>query len=156
MKSFTSNSLEETERFAKEWLEEISRSAPEPSGKIAQAFVVGLFGHLGAGKTAFVKIVAKILGVKEEITSPTFVIMKNYKINHPKWKNLIHIDAYRLEQREELEVLDFEGLVSNPENLIMIEWPEKVRLDQSGLDEFLKFETVEGGYQIEYVRPKDR
>jgi tRNA threonylcarbamoyl adenosine modification protein YjeE len=61
------------------------------------ATIILLRGDLGAGKTAFVKEVAKIFEIGEEITSPTFVIEKKYKIKgNSFFKNLIHIDAYRL------------------------------------------------------------
>ena len=104
MKSFTSHSLKETEQIAKNWLVSISNTYANNY----EALVVGLSGHLGAGKTAFTKLVSKIIGVKEDVTSPTFVIMKIYepgqKINKESgieipWKRLIHIDAYRLERR---------------------------------------------------------
>lgn len=123
MASYLSHSIEETSKIAGEWLEFVSRKAD-----LTQATIVGLSGHLGAGKTAFVKAVAKHLGVSEEITSPTFVIMKIYltelpaPVSYKRWKRLIHIDAYRLEKGRELEVLGFEKLVADPDNLIMIEW----------------------------------
>ena len=135
MKSFTSNSIEETKQIAKDWLVSISN---EYAGR-DEALVVGLSGHLGAGKTAFTKCVAEILGVPEVVTSPTFVIMKSYEINDqlPRinnqastfpWKRLVHIDAYRLDRREELEVLEWEKLVEDKNNLILVEWPENVSL----------------------------
>jgi len=135
MKTFTSHSIGETEQFAIDWLKEIS----DKHSNLDEALVVGLSGHLGAGKTAFVKAVAKALGISEDVTSPTFVIMKIYGIGSnggndpitevgPQWKRLIHIDAYRLEQPEELEALGWEALVADKNNLIMVEWPENVRL----------------------------
>ena len=147
MKTHISHSLPETEKIAGEWLTGIAKSHTESD----EALVVGLSGHLGAGKTAFVKAVAKILGVKETVTSPTFVLMKIYEINTevgPLWKRLIHIDAYRLEKREELEALDFERLVSDPHNLILIEWPENVGLTDFKDGAFLSFEIIDGNHHI--------
>jgi tRNA threonylcarbamoyladenosine biosynthesis protein TsaE len=72
------------------------------------------------------KEIARIMGVKQEITSPTFVIMKIYETQNERWPRLIHIDAYRLERGEELQAIDFERLVSDKRNLILIEWPENV------------------------------
>lgn len=123
MKTITSHSLEETKKIAADWLTEISAQA--------EATVVGLSGHLGSGKTTFVQAVAKILGVDEQVTSPTFVIMKIYEIpvskgNSWPWKRLVHIDAYRLERPEELEALGFEDIVANANNLVLIEWAENV------------------------------
>jgi tRNA threonylcarbamoyladenosine biosynthesis protein TsaE len=97
------------------------------------AKVVGLSGDLGSGKTTFTKFVAESLGIKETVNSPTFVIMKIYKIPYRKlpvagrWSRLIHIDAYRLERGNELTVLGWNEIVLNPRNLILIEWPERVK-----------------------------
>src|SRR5690349_19746256 len=121
MKKVISHSVEETERIAADWLRKIS-SAPTKA-----ACVAGLSGHLGAGKTAFVKAVGKALGIEGEITSPTFVIMKIYATTHSRFKKLVHIDAYRLEKAEELEVLGLGKLISDPRNIILIEWPENVK-----------------------------
>ena len=146
MKTFTSHSLAETEQIAKDWLIDISNKYK--SNK--EALVVGLSGHLGAGKTAFVKAIAKILGVKEEVTSPTFVIMKIYEISVTSkqkteglavpWKRLVHIDAYRLERREELDVLEWEKLVADKDNIILVEWLENVGLEKTSNCAFIWFE----------------
>lgn len=90
------------------------------------AFVVGLSGDLGSGKTTFVKFLGEALGVRETITSPTFVIEKIYKLSGQKFKHLIHIDAYRLTSGKELLVLGWNEIACAPENLIFIEWPECV------------------------------
>ncbi len=119
MKSIISKSLKETEEFAKEWLSSISKSTNE-------ATILGLYGNLGGGKTAFTQALAKELGVKEFVTSPTFVIEKIYETNNKDFKRLIHIDAYRLNGGKELQILGFEGIVENTNNLIVIEWPENV------------------------------
>ena len=92
------------------------------------ATVLALKGDLGAGKTAFVKAVAKQLGIPHEITSPTFVIMKSYEISsHAFFKTLIHIDAYRIESEDEMRVLKFDEILNDKTNLVCIEWPEKIQ-----------------------------
>lgn len=144
MKTLVSHSIEETSEIASTWLKDLT-SKYEASD---QAVLVGLSGHLGAGKTAFVKEVAKGLGVKEEITSPTFVIMKIYETKHSRWHRLVHIDAYRLEKREELEVLRLEDVMADPHNLVMIEWPENVHLKKSDLTEHLTLEIRDGMHSI--------
>jgi tRNA threonylcarbamoyladenosine biosynthesis protein TsaE len=163
MTTYSSHSLDETQETAAKWLNQVANDVN--TGKSDGATVVGLSGHLGAGKTAFVKIVAKLLGVKEEVTSPTFVIMKIYEVNttiqirqpaendltiqNLPWERLIHIDAYRLEKSEELEVLNFEQLVADPHNLIMVEWPENVALESLVLDhQKIRFEVVGAAYGI--------
>ena len=94
--------------------------------KIKTAVVVALSGELGAGKTNLTQEIAKQFGVNENVVSPTFVIMKKYKINGNRFKNLIHIDAYRIEHSKELEHLNWKEFLNDPTNLILIEWPEKV------------------------------
>jgi len=91
-----------------------------------KAVLVTLSGELGAGKTAFTKAVAKALGVADDLTSPTFVLQKAYDISCNGFARLIHIDAYRLESGEELVPLRLDESLKDPENLIMLEWPEKV------------------------------
>ena len=121
---YTLTSLEELKSFAEKVL------AENPARKVG-ARVLALSGNLGAGKTAFTKMLAGILGVPGEITSPTFVIMKRYSlldISHAGFKNLIHIDAYRLESGNELLKLGFQNMLADKENLIVIEWPERVPL----------------------------
>jgi tRNA threonylcarbamoyladenosine biosynthesis protein TsaE len=91
------------------------------------ATVLALRGDLGAGKTALTKALARTLGVVETVTSPTFVIMKMYPLPvHEHFDTLVHIDAYRIEDVDELRVIQFDELLNNPRNLIVIEWPERV------------------------------
>ena len=127
MKLTHSSSLRDTEMQAKKFVEAIIDSYTEDSN----ALVVGLSGELGSGKTTFMKGVAKALGVTETVTSPTFVIMKTYNLQpttyNPNFNMLIHIDVYRLEKEKELLALGWEELKKDPESIIFIEWPEKVK-----------------------------
>lgn len=111
-------------------LEELSVIAHEVLNLCTQkehARVIALSGDLGAGKTAFVKVIAKHLGVVEEITSPTFVVMKSYAIEgFPPITSLTHIDAYRIESDDEMRVLGFQELLADAGRIICIEWPEKI------------------------------
>jgi tRNA threonylcarbamoyladenosine biosynthesis protein TsaE len=120
MKTIISKKLAETQKLVKEWLNSLEQNPDE-------ATVVGLYGNLGSGKTTFTQAVARELGVEDVVTSPTFVIEKLYETNNKIFARLIHIDAYRLESGKELQVLNFEELVENPNNLILIEWPENVK-----------------------------
>lgn len=90
------------------------------------AMVVALHGDLGAGKTTFVQALARVLGVTDTVTSPTFVIQKQYATTHERFARLLHIDAYRLETPEELVRLGFAEQCADPEQLICIEWAERV------------------------------
>lgn len=114
----TSHNLKETYSFAKDFLETLK------SGE--KAIVVALEGDLGSGKTAFTQEAGKVLGIEENMHSPTFVIEKIYEINFKNFKHLIHIDAYRLENESELLHIGWEEIIKEPENLIFLEWPENV------------------------------
>lgn len=114
-----------------------------------QATVVALHGDLGAGKTTFVQTFGQILGVKEEITSPTFVVMKKYNIDDT-WKKIIHIDAYRLESVDELRVLNLEEDISNKDNIIFIEWAERVAEILPANTIYLDFSLVGTGRSLKY------
>ena len=105
---------------------EAKKFAEKQEMNAGQANIVALHGDLGAGKTTFTQQVAKTLGVTETVVSPTFLIQKKYPLEGQVFANLIHIDAYRLESTDQLEVLDWADLICDPSNLIFIEWPEHV------------------------------
>lgn len=113
--------LEEMNSFAEGFLIALNKDE-------SQITVVGLYGNLGAGKTTLTQLFANLLRIKETVLSPTFVIMKIYELENQKykWKHLVHIDAYRLEKSSELLHLGFNKIISNSENLVLIEWPEKI------------------------------
>ena len=97
----------------------------DPRAQLAQ--LVALEGELGAGKTTFVQKSAQILGVTDPIQSPTYVIERVYLLpEEADFRKLIHIDAYRLDDPEELLRLGWGEKIKNPSNLIMLEWPERV------------------------------
>ena len=111
---------------------EATRFIKEISPKTDGATLITLSGELGAGKTAFTKAVAHVLGVEEVVTSPTFVLEKIYALpildrHSVSFKRLVHIDAYRLEKGADLAPLGFDELMQDASNLILLEWPEKVR-----------------------------
>ena len=111
--TFLSKNLKETRRVAQSFLSSLEASN--------SATVVFLQGDLGAGKTAFVKELAKNLNIKQNIISPTFVLAKKYKIKNQNFKELLHIDAYRFEKKEEVKVLLLKEEIKNKELLILIE-----------------------------------
>lgn len=91
-----------------------------------ESLIITLEGDLGAGKTTFTQELAKHLGLSEQVTSPTFTIMKQYQIEEGEVDRLIHIDAYRIESEDEIEPLHLESVLSRPKTIICIEWPNKI------------------------------
>lgn len=108
-------SAQETQKTAKVLAQEILERLEDHN-----ALVIGLQGELGSGKTTFVQGLAKGLGIKSSITSPTFVILKRYK------KYFYHIDCYRIQSKDLLD-LDFKEIIEQPKNVIIIEWAERVK-----------------------------
>ena len=90
------------------------------------ARVVALSGPLGAGKTTMSQEIARQLGVTDVVTSPTFVIEKRYQTTEDDFRTLLHIDAYRVESTQELEVLHFSESCTDAHTLVLIEWAERV------------------------------
>lgn len=91
-----------------------------------EATVLALSGDLGAGKTTLVQALAKKLGVTEQVTSPTFTIMSKYETADSRFDQLIHMDAYRIEDEGELGPLHFGALLKQPNTLFCIEWAERI------------------------------
>lgn len=91
--------------------------------------VIGLIGDLGAGKTTFSQGLASGLGVKQNVNSPTYVIMKIYPIDNAssKIKNLVHIDAYRLESEADLETIGALEYFGRKDTIVLIEWANKIK-----------------------------
>lgn len=113
-----------------------------------KAKVVALSGELGAGKTTLTQELARQFGIKENIVSPTFVIMKIYNISknseyYSHFKKLIHIDAYRLDFHEELLKIGWGELIADKDNLIIIEWPERVEGCINDLDFHIKLSHLD-------------
>ena len=107
-------------------LKETKKLAKKFARTLVGGDVVLLNGDLGAGKTTFVKWVAKALGVKDEVTSPTFTIMKEYQ---GKRYRLYHFDMYRLDGSDESTGFGFDDYIMKKDYnaLIFIEWSERVK-----------------------------
>ncbi len=149
---YRTQSAAQTQQLARQFVEELLRSLP----KQGTATVVGLSGELGAGKTTFMKGVARHLGITEEITSPTFVIQKIYEIPArlipegeeapcQRFQRLVHLDAYRLSSGEELAAIGWHDTLTDPANLVFIEWPEMVESVLPLRARRIVFEAPEGG-----------
>ncbi|GBD34114.1 tRNA threonylcarbamoyladenosine biosynthesis protein TsaE [bacterium HR34] len=90
-------------------------------------FLILLKGDLGSGKTTFVKGFARGFGVLKQIQSPSFVIMRRYSLKSKNFRNLFHIDFYRLNKKgkdfSEKVLLDI--IQKEKKNIFIVEWPEK-------------------------------
>lgn len=104
---------------------------------------IALSGDLGAGKTAFVQVLGQAIGIEEPITSPTFTILKSYEPTKGKWKQLFHMDAYRIDSEAELEPLQFFELLKTPKSLLCVEWAERIDNELRSPDAHLHFSINE-------------
>lgn len=127
--TFVSTSFEETREIAQKFV-----------GKLEKGTTICLYGQLAAGKTTFTQGIGKAFGI-DRLVSPTFLIMRQYPItSHPIIKTLYHLDLYRLNSVEDIKAFDVEEIWSSPENLLVIEWPEKFKeyLPKERYDIFFK------------------
>lgn len=112
----------QTQRIAKDLLTHILKSKRRP-------FIIALSGELGSGKTTFIQGLAKTLGIREKVQSPTFVLMKRYALAkrfRPR-RHFIHIDAYRIKHVSEAKRLGLDKIFQDSEAVIAVEWAERVR-----------------------------
>ena len=105
-----------------DWEEVIEFLTPKLKGK--NLFL--LEGNLGAGKTTFVSLIAKKLGI-ELVSSPTFSLISQHK-------NLTHVDLYRLESMEEIDAAGFWEIFEEDKNIVFVEWSSKISDDLWPLD----------------------
>lgn len=122
--AYLTNSADETKQLGKK----LARGILKEKTKKKEALAVGLTGELGAGKTAFLQGFARGLRIKGRVLSPTFVIYKKSKIPASgNYKNFFHIDCYRLKNEKEILDLGFRKIIGDPENIVVVEWAERVR-----------------------------
>lgn len=118
---FTNNSSQ-TKKLGRILAEKIFKERTKDKFKI-----VALKGDLGGGKTTFLQGFAKGLGIKEKILSPTFVIVKKFRIKKKgEFKFFYHIDCYRIQGSKEILDLDFKKIISDSQNIVAIEWSERI------------------------------
>ena len=143
---FFSESPKQTKKLAEIFIRQLS--------KLNQPLVLALTGNLGAGKTCFVQGLARALKIKDRVSSPTFVVMKSFLIPGGRKKShsakatrdkrfFWHIDCWRLEQAD-FEYLGLKEILKNNENIVCLEWAEKVKklLPKNAL--WIKFEHLGG------------
>jgi len=116
------SSPSQTKKFGKVLAEQILKTKPKK-----KAFVIGLIGDLGGGKTTFLQGFAKGLGIRKRVLSPTFIILKRFKIPGLRFETFYHIDCYRIDEPEEVLNLGFKEIISNSGNIVALEWAEKIK-----------------------------
>ncbi len=102
-------------------LQELSKLINEIDRIRNKRNIILLFGDLGAGKTTFVRKYCNFLGIKDVVSSPSFLILNTYES-----KNVVinHLDLYRVKNEEELDTIGLFDILENNPNLIFIEWPD--------------------------------
>lgn len=118
--------------------------------KIRGKKIIGLIGKLGAGKTIFVKGLAKGLGIKQVVTSPTFVLMKIYEVKNQKSKvkKLCHIDAYRLKSPQDIIAIGTQEYFNRPDVVVTIEWAEKIKKILPKTTKFIEINSKNNNIRI--------
>jgi len=94
--------------------------------KGTRAQILALQGELGGGKTTFLQGFARGLGIKKRILSPTFLILKKFKVQSPDFKFFYHIDCYRIKNVKEILDLGFRKIVSDSKNIVAVEWADNI------------------------------
>ena len=111
MREYRPCSVQETEQLASEFAKELKRGD-----------VIAFTGGMGAGKTAFVRGLAKGLGVSGEVSSPTYAIVNEYRGNPA----LYHFDMYRVESSEDLFTTGYYDYLDEGESILAVEWSENI------------------------------
>ena len=112
-KVFITSNFKETQKLGRDFAKVLEKGD-----------VLYLYGDLGSGKTTFVRGLAEGLGVKQRIISPTFIIVRSYKL---EVISFYHIDLYRVENEKDIKGLGLEEVINNPENIVVIEWADKLK-----------------------------
>ena len=127
---------------------EVRTDSPQKTQKVAydlaktlkKGDVVALFGDLGSGKTVIVQGLAKGLGIKRRILSPTFVFMRSYPFTHNNEPlTFYHLDLYRSQDIKDFKALGLDEIF-NEDSVVVLEWAEKIKdkLPKSRIDVYIK------------------
>lgn len=91
---------------------------------------LAFYGNLGSGKTTFIQGLAEGLRIKRRIISPTFIIVRTYKLRIKNYElrinNFYHIDLYRIESKNDLLGLGIDEIIEDKNNIVAVEWAEKM------------------------------
>lgn len=104
-------------------LKELEKVALKLINQFPEYRVYAFYGKMGAGKTTFIQSVCKILGTNDNVTSPTFALINEYKT--AEMNSIFHFDFYRIKDIEEAFDLGYEDYIYSG-NYCLIEWPEMI------------------------------
>lgn len=122
MEVFT-NSAKETQKLG----EKISADLKKGS---TSRRILALYGELGSGKTTFIQGLARGLGIKKRVISPTFVFIRQYSlaINHkPSIISFYHVDLYRINTLKQTKGLGLEEILTDKSAIVVIEWADRIK-----------------------------
>ncbi len=123
---YRSYSSEETKLFSERFAKKITNQGLK-STRRKYALVFALSGNLGSGKTTFIQGFLRGLGARRKTASPTFILFRRFMLRTPRFRNLYHVDAYRLKKPREFLKLGLGEIFQNPRNIVLIEWAEKLK-----------------------------
>ncbi|MEM7134728.1 MAG: tRNA (adenosine(37)-N6)-threonylcarbamoyltransferase complex ATPase subunit type 1 TsaE [Chloroflexota bacterium] len=131
-RSFTSHSLEQTQSLGEHLGQHIRLYFSQQDNCPNDSIVLALSGELGAGKTTLTQGIARGLGLTEPVTSPTFMLVREYELppaNSQYPLTFFHIDAYRLSDNPEVDAATFglEEILETPCSIIVVEWAERIQ-----------------------------
>lgn len=106
-------------------LSEINNAAKEVLQMIGNSRVVCFYGSMGAGKTTLIKAICNELGVTDNVASPTFALVNEYRDRN--YKPIYHFDFYRINKIEEVYDFGYEEYFYKSEGICLIEWPEIIK-----------------------------
>lgn len=110
-------------KIAIDSLGSIDAAAKEFAAALGENRVVAFYGSMGAGKTTFISALCRFFGVDDDVCSPTFTIVNEYRA--ADGDSIFHFDFYRIEALKEAEDIGFEEYLYSG-SLCLIEWPEKI------------------------------
>lgn len=120
-------------RWQKVWVTRSPRETQKLAGVILEAAaaeginMVSVQGELGAGKTTLIQGLGKELGIRQNLPSPTFIIMRSYKLAMGPWRQLDHLDLYRMDSDKEIRSVNLREIWTDKANLVVIEWAERIK-----------------------------
>lgn len=124
-------------------ISEVPKLATKISGSLKGGEIFGLLGPLGAGKTTFAKALGKRLGIKHNITSPTFTLLHCFPARLKSKKSILlyHLDLYRTKNFKEVKALGLTEFWGKPNTVALIEWADKIKKYLPKKTKLIKFQN---------------